>query len=116
MKLGAGTVAARKYGAAALVDPRPFVLGRLADTFASYPNIGTLLPAMGYGEEQVRDLAATIEACDCDTVVIATPIDLNLVIKIRKPTGKVSCDLQEIGQPDLDEVLQVFCKKHRLGR
>ncbi len=116
MKLGAGTVAARKFGAAALVDPRPYVVGRLADTFASYPNIGTLLPAMGYGEEQVRDLAATIDACDCDTVVIATPIDLNRVIKIRKPTVKVGYDLQEIGKPDLDEVLERFCKKHGLGR
>jgi predicted GTPase len=116
MKIGAGTVAARKFGASALVDPRPFVVGRLAETFASYPDIGTLLPAMGYGEEQVRDLEATIDACDCDTVVIATPIDLNRVVKIRKPTVKVGYDLQEIGKPDLDEVLEGFCERHRLGR
>ncbi len=116
MKIGAGTVAARKFGAKELVDPRPYTVGRLKETFATYPNIGTLLPAMGYGEQQVKDLEATINATDCDTVVIATPIDLNRIVKIKKPTVKVGYDLQEIGSPNLAEVLEDFCKKNKLGK
>ena len=108
MKLGAGIVAARKFGASALVDPRPYVVGKLADTFRAYPGIGCLLPAMGYGEEQIRDLEATIDACPCDAVVIATPIDLGRVVKIRKPTVKVSYELQEIGKPDLGDAIGAF--------
>jgi predicted GTPase len=115
MKIGAGVVAARKFGASELVDPRPFVVGKLAETFRTYPDIGVLLPAMGYGEEQILDLQRTIEACDCDTVVIATPIDLNRIVKIRKPTVKVGYDLQEIGKPDLADLLDEFCAKHKLG-
>ncbi len=114
MKIGAGVVAARKFGAKQLVDPRPYTVGRLKETFATYPNIGTLLPAMGYGDQQVKDLEATINATDCDTVVIATPIDLNRIVKINKPTVKVGYDLQEIGKPDLVEVLDDFCKKFKL--
>jgi predicted GTPase len=113
MKIGAGVVAARKFGAKELVDPRPYVVGKLADTFKTYPNIGVLLPAMGYGEEQVRDLEATIDRTDCDAVVIATPIDLNRIIKIRKPTVKVGYELQEIGKPDLEDVLDEFMKKRK---
>jgi predicted GTPase len=116
MRIGAGVVAARKFGASELVDPRPYAVGRLAGTFAAYPGIGVLLPAMGYGEEQVRDLERTIDRADCDTVVIATPIDLNRIIKIRKPTVKVGYDLQEIGKPDLADVLDEFCSKRGLGR
>jgi predicted GTPase len=115
MKIGAGVVAARKYGASELVDPRPYAVGKLAGTFAAYPGIGVLLPAMGYGEEQVRDLERTIDATDCDTVVIATPIDLNRIVKIRKPTVKVGYDLQEIGKPDLAEVLDEFCARKGLA-
>ena len=99
MKIGAGTVAARKYGAAELVDPRPYVVGRLAETFNIYPNIGTLLPAMGYGDQQIADLEATINNTDCDTVVIATPIDLQRVVNINKPVVRVEYNLQEIGKP-----------------
>jgi predicted GTPase len=106
MKIGAGTVAAKKYGAANLVDPRPFIVGRLKETFATYPNIGTLLPAMGYGEEQLKDLETTINNTDCDTVIIATPIDLNRIIKINKPNTRVYYDLQEIGKPDFEEILR----------
>jgi len=84
MKIGAGIVAAQKYGAAELVDPRPYVVGKLAETFRLYPNIGTLLPAMGYGDQQVKDLEATINKVQCDSIVIGTPIDLNRVIKIKK--------------------------------
>jgi len=116
MKIGAGVVAARKFGAKELVDPRPFVVGKLAETFRLYPGIGTLLPAMGYGEEQVHDLEKTIDKTDCDTVVIATPIDLNRVVKIKKPTVKVGYDLEEIGSPNLAQVLDEFCKRHHLGK
>lgn len=114
MKIGAGVVAALKYGAGELVDPRPFTVGKLSETFAIYPNIGTLLPAMGYGDEQVRDLEKTIENTPCDAVVIATPIDLNRIVKINKPTVKVGYDLQEIGTPNLSGILDEFVKKHNL--
>ncbi len=108
MTYGAGVIAAMRAGAADLVDPRPWVKGKLAETFAIYPEIGALLPAMGYGAEQVRDLEATINAVDCDAVVIGTPIDLNRIVKIRKPTVRVGYDLQEIGKPDLADVLRKF--------
>jgi predicted GTPase len=112
MKIGAGVVAARKFGAAELVDPRPFTVGKLSETFAIYPNIGTLLPAMGYGEQQLKDLEETINNTDCDSVVIGTPIDLNRIIKIKKPNTRVYYDLQEIGNPNLEEVLDEFVKKY----
>jgi predicted GTPase len=115
MKIGAGIVAARKYGAAELVDPRPFTVGRLTETFEIYPGIGTLLPAMGYGEQQLKDLEATINNSDCETVVIGTPIDLNRVININKPTTRVYYDLQEIGEPNLTTLLDEFIQKHRLA-
>jgi predicted GTPase len=114
MKIGAGTVAAQKFGAAELVDPRPYAVGKLAETFKIYPNIGTLLPAMGYGEQQVKDLEATIANTPCDAVVIATPIDLNRIVKITKPNAKVDYELQEIGHPNLEEVIVDFLKKHNL--
>ena len=114
MKIGAGVVAARKFGASELVDPRPFTVGRLSDTFRQYPNIGTLLPAMGYGKQQLKDLETTINNTDCDSVIIATPIDLNRIIKIKKPNTRVHYDLQEIGHPDLTGVLNDFVKKFRL--
>lgn len=114
MKLGAGVVAARKFGASELVDPRPFTVGRLTDTFRIYPNIGTLLPAMGYGDEQLHDLETTINNTDCDSVLIATPIDLSRIIKIRKPNTRVYYDLQEIGDPNLVQVLDEFVKKYKL--
>ena len=114
MKLGAGTVAANKYGAKELVDPRPFVVGKLADTFKIYPNIGTLLPAMGYGDQQVADLEKSINNTDCDAVVIATPIDLNRVVKINKPTVKVEYALQEIGAPTFSGLICDFLKDKQL--
>ena len=116
MKIGAGTVAARKYGAAELVDPRPFVVGKLAETFRIYPNIGTLMPAMGYGDEQIADLERSINNTDCDSVVIATPIDLNRLIKINKPTTKVDYDLQEIGKPEFTSILCDFVKEHKIEK
>jgi predicted GTPase len=110
MKIGAGIVAALKYGAAEIVDPRSYAVGKLAETYRIYPNIGKLLPAMGYGDEQMRDLQRTIEATPCDAVIIGTPIDLNRVIKISKPNTRVHYDLQEIGFPTLAEVLKRFVK------
>ena len=108
MTIGAGTVAALKFGALECVDPRPFIVGKLAETFKTYPEIGSLLPAMGYGEQQTRDLEATINNTECDAVVIGTPIDLSRVIKIDKPSTRVNYDLQEIGYPDLANVLEDF--------
>ncbi|MEJ2596518.1 MAG: cyclic 2,3-diphosphoglycerate synthase [bacterium] len=115
MKIGAGVVAARKYGAASLVDPRPFTVGRLTETFEIYPGIGTLLPAMGYGKEQLKDLETTINNTNCDAVVIGTPIDLNRLIRIEKPNTRVFYDLQEIGEPTLDDILTEFIKSNNLG-
>ena len=114
MKIGAGTVAAKKFGATELVDPRPYTVGKLTNTFKIYPNIGTLLPAMGYGAEQLKDLETTINNTDCDSVIIGTPIDLNRIININKPSTRVYYDLQEIGKPDLKGVLDDFIKKHHL--
>lgn len=116
MKIGAGVVAALKFGAGELVDPRPYAVGRLAETFQIYPNIGTLLPAMGYGDQQVKDLEATIENTPCDVVVIATPIDLSRIVKINKPTVKVGYDLQEIGYPNLEDILCNFIEKKGLKK
>jgi predicted GTPase len=115
MKIGAGVVAARRHGAAELVDPRPYLKGSLRETFETYPDIGILLPAMGYGDRQLRDLEATIDATDCDSVVIGTPIDLTRVIRISKPTTRVTYDLEEIGEPDLAGILSGFVKEHGLG-
>jgi predicted GTPase len=114
MKIGAGVVAAAKYGATEFIDPRPYLVGKLKETFETYPDIGTILPAMGYGEEQLRDLEATINGTDCDAVVIGTPIDLARVVKIEKPHTRVFYDLQEIGKPDLADVLEEFVAEHSL--
>jgi len=116
MKIGAGTIAARKFGASEEVDARPYLVGKLKETYAIYPNIGSILPAMGYGEQQLHDLEATINKTDCDTVIIGTPIDLNRIIKIKKPNTRVYYDLAEIGLPDLKGVLENFVKKHNLKK
>ncbi len=115
MKIGAGVVAAQKFGAAEIIDPRPYTVGRLSETFEIYPGIGEVLPAMGYGEQQLKDLEATINNTPCDTVVIGTPIDLNRIIKIEKPSTRVYYNLQEIGRPDLGMVLDEFLEKHVPG-
>ncbi|MFC1476409.1 cyclic 2,3-diphosphoglycerate synthase [Fibrobacterota bacterium] len=108
MKYGAGVVAAKKYGAAELVDPRPFVSGTIAATFEEYPFIGPLLPAMGYGKKQMKDLEEVINRTDCDLVVVGTPIDLGKQLNIEKPHVRVSYDLDEIGSPNLEEILKKF--------
>lgn len=110
MKLGAGTVAAKKYGAAELVDPRPYLTGKLAETFAIYPEIGPILPAMGYSAQQLADLETTINNTDCDAVVVGTPIDLSRVINIKHPHTRVYYDLQCIGEPTLKDVMDEFVK------
>ena len=116
MKLGAGTVAAMKFGAAEMVDPRPYTVGKITETFEIYPNIGNLLPAMGYSAQQLKDLETTINNTDCDSVIIGTPIDLNRLIKIKKPNTRVHYDLQEIGEPDLREVIDAFVEKFNLKK
>ncbi len=108
MPYGAGMIAARHHGAKEIIDPRPWATGSIKKTFTQYPNVGPLLPAMGYGPEQVRDLETTINAVDCDLVIIGTPIDLNRVVNIRKPTVRVAYELREIGSPDLNSVLKPF--------
>jgi predicted GTPase len=108
MQYGAGVMAAQKFQAAELVDPRPFAVKSIHETFEKYPDIGMLLPAMGYGEKQVKDLEATINKTECDLVVIATPIDLSRLIKINKPMVRVEYELQEIGKPTLKDALKRF--------
>jgi predicted GTPase len=108
MDFGAAVVAAEKFGATELVDPRPYLVGSLKQTFLTYPEIGTLLPAMGYGAKQIRDLEATINNTDCDVVLIGTPIDLRKIININKTALRVTYELQEIGRPNLLDVLRRF--------
>ena len=106
MTYGAGMVAARRFGAAEIVDPRPYAVGSIVNTYKKYPNTGKLLPAMGYGDAQRADLEKTIAATPCDMVLIGTPIDLTRVIKIDKPSQRVRYELQEIGAPTLEDILR----------
>ncbi len=107
MPFGAGVLAARQNGAAELVDPRPWAVGEIADTFAAYPDTGALLPAMGYGEVQIHDLEATVNAVDCDLVLVATPIDLTRLISINKPNMRIAYRLEEEGNAIVDAVTRV---------
>ena len=111
MKIGAGVVAAHRYGAAEIIDARTYAVGKLKATYETYPDIGSVLPAMGYGEQQISDLAATIENTPCDSVIVATPIDLSRIIQINKPNTRVAYDLQEIGSPTLNDVCEEFLVK-----
>jgi predicted GTPase len=111
MNFGAGTLAAVKFGARECVDPRPHAVGSLAQTFADYPHLGRVLPAMGYGRQQIHDLEETIRRVDCDLVVIATPIDLRRVVRIRQPACRVTYELEEIGRPILQGVLRDFVQR-----
>ncbi len=108
MTYGAGVVAAQKYGAAELVDPRPYTVKSITATYDKYPGIGILLPAMGYGKQQVKDLETTINKVKCDVVIVATPIDLSRIVNIKKPTVRITYELQEIGTPNLEMVLGDF--------
>ena len=113
MSYGAGIIAAQKFGASKIVDPRPWVVDSIADTFKKYPSIGTLLPAMGYGGKQIKDLETTINRVDCDAVIIGTPIDLRRVIKINKPSVRVIYELEEATKPDLKDVISNFFKNYK---
>jgi predicted GTPase len=106
MEYGAGTIAAMNYGAAEIIDPRPYTVKSITATYQKYPKIGILLPAMGYGEEQVKDLEETINNTDCDAVVIGTPIDLGRILKINKPSTRVRYELQEIGAITVESILK----------
>jgi predicted GTPase len=113
MSYGAGVIAATKFGAADLVDPRPSAVGSILETFKNYPHMGRLLPAMGYGDLQMHELEDTIRKTDCDLVVMATPVDLRRIIRIRQPTCRVNYELEEIGKPTLEEVLGAFLREPR---
>ncbi|MCJ7734544.1 MAG: GTPase, partial [Anaerolineales bacterium] len=106
MAYGAGWVAARRFGAAEIVDPRPFAVGTIMETYLKYPTTGNVLPAMGYGDAQIRDLEKTINNAEVDLVIIGTPIDLTRLMKINKPTQRVRYELQIIGQPTLEDLLK----------
>lgn len=106
MKYGAAVVAARQHGAREIIDPRPFAVGSIRETFAAYPGIGTLLPAMGYGDQQIKDLTETIDATDADIIIVGTPIDLGRVAKFSKPYVRVGYHLEEQGDPNLESVLK----------
>ncbi|MGH2575581.1 MAG: cyclic 2,3-diphosphoglycerate synthase [Ignavibacteria bacterium] len=106
MKYGAGILAAKKFGAREIIDPREYAVKSIEDTYKKYPEIGTLLPAMGYGEKQIKDLETTINKMPCDSVIIATPVDLRRFIKFNKPTVRVTYDLKEIGKPNLTDIIE----------
>jgi len=108
MEYGAGTIAAKRFGAEVIVDPRPYTVDSITETYRRYPKIGKLLPAMGYGEAQIRDLQQTVDRTECDGVVIGTPIDLTRLLTFKVPTTRVRYELQEIGSPNLVELLEDF--------
>jgi predicted GTPase len=105
MPYGAGTVAARQAGATSFVDPRPYAVGSIADTFRTYPSIGLVLPAMGYSQRQIEELRATIDAADCEVVVAGTPINLQRVLDLHRPVRQAGYELRELGHPDLTDAL-----------
>jgi len=106
MKYGAGVIAAQRFNASELVDPRPYIVDSISDTYRKYPKIGQLLPAMGYGESQIKDLQETVNRVECDGIVIGTPIDLGRLLTFNVPTTRVKYELQEIGLPSLESVLE----------
>ena len=116
MKIGAGTVAAERLGATEIIDARPFAVGSLIETFEKYQHITNVLPAMGYGEQQLKDLEETINNADCDAVIIGTPMDLTRVISINKPTTRVHYELDEVGTPNLSDILKDFIQEHKLAK
>jgi predicted GTPase len=108
MAYGAGVVAARRFGAAEIIDPRPYAVGSILETYEKYPTTGAILPAMGYGQEQVEELEQTINNTPCDLVIVATPIDLRRIVTIDKPSQRVRYEMQEVGRPNLADVLTGF--------
>jgi predicted GTPase len=116
MNIGAGLVAAERLGAKEIIDARPFAVGSLIDTFEKYQHIGNVLPAMGYGEQQLKDLEETINNADCDAVIIGTPMDLSRIISINKPYTRVHYELDEVGTPNLSGILKDFIQEYKLER
>jgi predicted GTPase len=108
MKYGAGTIAAQRFGAAEIIDPRPYTVDSITETYNKYPKIGRLLPAMGYGEKQIKDLQETVNRTECDGIVIGTPIDLTRLLSFNVPVTRARYELQEIGRPTLDTLLNGF--------
>lgn len=108
MPYGAGIVAAEKYNAEEIVDPRPYAAGSIKNTFASYPHIKNLIPAIGYASRQIKELEDTINNTPCDVVLIATPVDLTKIIKINKPTVRISYEIEEIGKPTIADIIERF--------
>ena len=108
MPYGAGSIAAKKSGAKELVDPRPYAKGSIKEIYHHYPHLGAILPAMGYGDEQIHELEQTINDSPCELVVVGTPIDIRRIATIHKPTVRVRYELQEKGHPDLNEILKPF--------
>jgi predicted GTPase len=113
MPFGAGTVAAHHDGAVELVDPRPYAIGSIAATYKRYPGIGAVLPAMGYGDEQLAELGATVRQAECDVVVIGTPMDLARLVDLGHPSRRVSYELQEVGSPTLSDFLGPLAQSWR---
>ena len=112
---GAGTVAARQAGAGDIVDPRPYAVGTIAETYERYPHIGPVLPAMGYGERQIAELSETVRAAGCDVVVTGTPIDLGRLVELGHPTRHARYTVRERGEPTLDQVLEPWIERWRGG-
>jgi predicted GTPase len=108
MPYGAAWLAAKQYGAASVVDPRPHAVGTIKEVFERYPHLEEVLPAMGYGEDQLKELEATINGCECDLVLSGTPVDLGRLIQVRQPLLRVRYELQERGKPTLDDILDAF--------
>ena len=108
MTYGAGFIAAKKFGASEIIDPRPYAVGSIVNTYKKYTHLDKILPAMGYGKKQIKELEESINKSDAEVVVIGTPIDLTRIMNIKKPTVRVTYELQEIGKPDLEEVLSNF--------
>jgi predicted GTPase len=106
MAYGAGAIAAQRFGASEIVDPRPYAVGSIKTTFKKYPHLGKVLPAMGYGSKQIKELEETINAVPCDVVVSGTPVDLGRILKVNKPVAHVRYELDEIGHPNLEDVLR----------
>ncbi|MCD6373530.1 MAG: GTPase, partial [Thermococcus sp.] len=111
MKYGAGYIAAKKYGAKEIIDPRPYAVGSIVDTYKKYSHLDVILPAMGYGEKQIRELEETINRAEADVVIMGTPIDLRRVMKLNKPAVRVRYELEEIGEPKLKDILKEFVEK-----
>ncbi|KYC48955.1 MAG: hypothetical protein AMQ74_01514 [Candidatus Methanofastidiosum methylothiophilum] len=111
MSFGAGTVAAKKFNAKEILDPRPWAVNSIKEIFDKFTQLGAVLPAMGYSKEQVKELETTINNVPCDTVIVGTPIDIGRLIKINKPLVRVKYSIEEIGKPNLNDLIKAFCKE-----